>query len=106
MFEEIEPQSALGMIEKGNAIIIDVREADEFHESHIPYAISIPMSIIDGTFHHLKFPLDKTIIFQCKSGGRSGRVCEYAQTIPETKNTILNLKGGIMAWSDAGLPVI
>ncbi len=106
MINEITPQDALIQIENGTAIMIDVREPDEFHENHIPYTISIPMSVIDGVFHHLTFPTDKTIIFQCKSGGRSGRVCEYVQTIPEIKNEILNLEGGITAWMDADLPVI
>jgi rhodanese-related sulfurtransferase len=106
MIKTITPKDALTQIEKCDAIIIDVREPDEFHESHIPYATSIPMSVIDGVFHHLTFPSDKTIIFQCKSGGRSGRVCEYAMAIPEVKNEILNLEGGITAWAEAGLPII
>ncbi len=106
MIKTIISKDALSLIENGSAIIIDVREPDEFHESHIPYATSIPMSVIDGVFHHLTFPADKTIIFQCKSGGRSGRVCEYVMTIPEVNNEILNLEGGITAWADAGLPII
>jgi len=106
MVKDITPKDALKMIEAGDAILIDVREPDEFLESHIPYAKSIPMSVIDGVFHHLKFPANKTIIFQCKSGGRSGRVCEYVSTIPEVKNDILNLQGGITAWAENELPII
>jgi len=106
MIKTITAQDALNKIESDQAILIDVREADEFHESHIPYAISVPMSLIDGVFHHLIFPTDKTIIFQCKSGGRSGRVCEYVTTIPNIKNEILNLEGGITAWAEAELPII
>ena len=104
--QEIEPKNALKMIEEGDAILIDVREPDEFHEVHIPYAMSIPMSIIDRTFHHLTFPSDKTTIFHCKMGGRSGRVCEYVSSIPNVENEILNLKGGITAWKDEGLITI
>jgi len=106
MITEITPKDALEKIEAGDAILIDVREPDEFHESHIPYATSIPMSIIDGMFHHMKFLDDKIIIFQCKMGGRSGRVCEYVQTIPDVKNSILNLQGGITAWKEDGLILV
>jgi rhodanese-related sulfurtransferase len=106
MVDEINPQDALKMIEEGKAILIDVREPDEFMESHIPYAISVPMSVIDGVFHHLTFPADKTLIFQCKSGGRSGRVCDYVTHIPDIKNPILNLQGGITTWVEAGLTVV
>ena len=106
MIDQITPQDALTMIEGDKAILIDVREPDEFMDSHIPYALSIPMSVIDGVFHHLNFPVDKTLIFQCKSGGRSGRVCDYVSHIPDIENPILNLQGGITAWVEAGLTVI
>jgi len=101
--KQIFPQDALKLIENGTAIMIDVREPDEFHEGHIPYVTSIPMSIIDNVFHHLTFPADQTIIFQCKSGGRSGRVCDYVSNIPGIKNEILNLEGGILKWEELGL---
>jgi len=104
--KEISPQDALTLIENGTAIMIDVREPDEFHESHIPYATSIPMSVIDGVFHHLTYPTDTTIIFQCKSGGRSGRVCDYVSNIPDVKNEILNLEGGILKWEELGLVTV
>ena len=105
-FELIDPKGALVMIESGDAILIDVREADEFAEAHIPYASSIPMSVIDGIFHHLTFPEDKAIIFQCKSGGRSGRVCDYLTQAVKPANKVYNLDGGINAWINAGLTVV
>jgi rhodanese-related sulfurtransferase len=106
MINAINPQEALTLIENGKAILIDVREAEEFAECHIPYALSIPMSVFDKVFHHLVLDAEKTLIFQCKSGGRSGRVCEYMTMIPEGKNNILNLQGGIIAWQECGLTVI
>jgi len=106
MTRQISPTDALDLIENGRAILIDVRETDEFAETHIPYAISIPMSIIDGVLHHLTFPADKAIIFQCKMGGRSSRVCEYVAGIPEIKNDIINLDGGITAWTTEGLVTV
>lgn len=102
----LSPKDALKMIENGSAILIDVRESEEFHESHIPYAMSIPMSIFDNVFHHLSFTPEKAIIFQCKSGGRSGRVCDYVLNIPETGHDVYNLDGGITAWAEAGLIII
>jgi rhodanese-related sulfurtransferase len=104
--KEITPKDALKLIENGSAILIDVRETEEFAESHIPYAISIPMSIIDKTFHHLTFPSTQTLIFQCKMGGRSGRVCEYVSSIPEVENEIVNMTGGITKWKEDGLVTV
>ena len=102
-YEVISPKDALKMIEDGSAVLIDVREADEFTDMHIPYAISLPMSLIDGMFHHLTFPKDKAIIFQCKMGGRSARVCEYVTQTVKPTNAIYNMDGGIQAWNEAGL---
>ncbi len=106
MVDQIDPKDALKMIEAGEAILIDVREPDEFTASHIPYAMSIPMSVIDGVFHHLSFPMTQTLIFQCGVGGRSQRVCEYVTAIPDTGHKVLNLAGGIKAWSGEGLPLV
>ena len=106
MIYEIAPKDALSEIEQGSAIMIDVREADEFYESHIPYAISIPMSVFDTVFHDMKFSTDKTLIIQCPSGQRSARVCEYMQSNPEVKNKTLNLAGGILAWTEDGLVLV
>lgn len=107
MVEELSPKECLKLIESDDAILIDVREADEFMNSHIPYAMSIPMSLIDGMFHHLNFSADKAIIFQCKMGGRSKRVCDYVTTIPDMKDRrIINMAGGIQTWNDEGLIVI
>lgn len=105
-YEVIECVDALKLVEKGEAALIDVREADEFMEGHIPYAMSIPMSLIDGMFHHLKIPEGQAIIFQCKSGGRSGRVCDYVTQTLNPKNVVYNLEGGILAWQDAELVMV
>jgi len=102
-YEVISPKDALKMIEDGDAVLIDVREADEFTDMHIPYAMSLPMSLIDGMFHHLKFPTDKAIIFHCKMGGRSAKVCDYVTQTVKPSNTIYNMDGGILAWDEAGL---
>jgi rhodanese-related sulfurtransferase len=105
-YEVISPKDALKMIEDGDAVLIDVREADEFTDMHIPYAMSLPMSLIDGMFHHLTVPNDTAIIFQCKMGGRSARVCEYVTQTIKPLNTVYNMDGGILAWKDAGLIIV
>jgi rhodanese-related sulfurtransferase len=61
------------------------------------------MSKIDGMFHHLSFPSDKAIIFHCKMGGRSARVCEYVTQTIKPDQKIYNLDGGILAWDEVGL---
>ena len=106
MNRDLEPKDVLNQLQKGEAILIDVREADEFAESHIPYAQSLPLSLLDKTFHHLTFPKGKTLIFHCKMGGRSSKACDYVSHVPDIDHKIRNLKGGIEAWEKDGLTVI
>lgn len=89
------------MLRAGEAIVIDVREADEFAAGHIPGALNIPLS----TFQPSQLPLDsgKTLILNCLGGKRSAMAldkCGIAQAAVDT-----HLAGGFGAWQAAGLPI-
>jgi len=83
-----------------DAIVIDVREADEFAQVRAAGAVSIPMSQIIDRIDEL--PEDETIYLICAVGGRSGKVAEYLET---RGLDVVNVDGGTYAWTDAGLPV-
>ncbi len=51
------------------AVLIDVREADEFREGHIPGAVSVPLSAVNG----LNYPKDAALFLYCLRGTRSLR---------------------------------
>jgi len=104
MTNTISPSDALAMIKSGDAILIDVREADEFKSEHIAYAISIPLSSIEAGFEMLDIPENTTILFQCLKGARGQMACERIDGA--CKNKILNITGGIEAWKTAKFPVI
>ena len=81
------------MLRAGEAIVIDVREADEFAAGHIPGALNIPLS----TFQPSQLPLDsgKTLILNCLGGKRSAMAldkCGIAQAAVDT-----HLAGGFGA---------
>lgn len=73
----VDPQTALGWLQSGEAILIDVREHDEFKSQHIPYALSMPLSNVCAAFRMLALAPNayKKIIFQCNKGGRGGQAC-------------------------------
>ncbi len=106
MVKTITVNDAHDMIKAGGAVLIDVREPDEFKAEHIPYAMSVPLGMLDGGIQTLAFPKDRAIIFQCAKGGRSAQACHYVTECGACENDILNMEGGIMAWSEAGLPLI
>ncbi|SFN70055.1 rhodanese-like domain-containing protein [Mycetocola miduiensis] len=83
-----------------DAIVIDVREPDEFAQVRAAGAVSMPMSQIIDRIDEL--PADETIYLICAVGGRSGKVAEYLET---HDLDVVNVDGGTYAWTDAGLPV-
>ena len=49
-------------------------------------------------------PRDRQVVFSCHSGGRSENVCRYLEANEDGFGDVVNLEGGIVAWSQAGLP--
>lgn len=99
--EQIDPLTLQHEITQGRVILIDVREPDEYEAASIDGAALIPM----GQCYPPSLPVnpDKKIVFHCKRGGRSQRVCEaYAAAHPDV--TVYNLAGGMDAWIAHDLP--
>lgn len=94
------------LIRSGQAVLIDVREAEEFKAEHISYAMSVPLSALEGGFKTLDIPETTTILFQCLKGTRGQMACERVQEMGSCKNKILNIEGGIEAWKNEELLVI
>ncbi len=101
---EIQATQVKEWLETGEAILIDVRESQEFIEWHIPQATFMPLSNIDECLTLLKDEKRK-IIFQCLRGMRGKKAAEKAmQLYPNV--TFYNLTGGINAWKEAGFNII
>jgi len=78
--------------------IIDVRNPDEFtgELGHIPGANLIVLNTLPD--HLDQIPRDKTIVFVCKSGGRSGRAAAFA--LEEGYEHVYNMRGGMLRWNE------
>ena len=100
---EISPTDAAAKAKSiPNAVIVDVREKDEFDESHIPGAIHMSRGMIELEVED-KFPnRNTTIICHCGGGGRSALAAESLQKMGY-KN-VRSMAGGFKAWKAAGLP--
>ena len=84
------------------ALLVDIREQNEWDEARIPGAELKPMSRLNDWWHEL--PTDREIILQCRTGARSGRVTA-ALTDQAGLHNVMNLAGGIVAWHDAGFAI-
>lgn len=76
--------------------MIDVRELDEVAHGMIPGAIHIPMGEIPDRMNEI--PQQDEVIFICRSGNRSGKVCEYLQSMGYDRT--VNLIGGMLKWAE------
>ena len=87
--------------EPTRALIVDVREPDEFASERIEGAVHIPMS--EFAARHAELPRDRPLVMQCHSGSRSASATMFL--IQRGWTDVRNLDGGIAAWMRDGLPV-
>jgi rhodanese-related sulfurtransferase len=86
---------------KDQVVLIDVRQPEEFQGDlgHIPGAKLITL---DTLSEHLdEIPKDRTVVFVCRSGGRSARATAYA--LEQGLQDVYNLKGGMILWNELHL---
>ena len=103
-FENMEVKEFAELIADSNVVILDVRKADEFTEGHIKGAVLIDQFQSDFVEQaEAKLPKDKTIAIYCRSGRRSANA---AGKLADIGYKCVNLKGGILAWKEANMPVI
>ena len=99
---EISPQDAAAKSKSGEALIIDVREKDEWDEEHIPGATHLSRGTIELDIEDKVPDTNTMIICHCGGGGRSALAAESLQKMGY-KN-VLSMAGGFKAWKNAGLP--
>jgi rhodanese-related sulfurtransferase len=81
------------------ALLLDVREDDEWAASHIAGSVHLPL----GRFDPTQVP-DRPVLVRCRSGNRSGKAARALVSIGRTN--VHNLAGGILAWAKSGLPLV
>ncbi len=94
-FENIKPEEALKLIEEKNAIIIDVREKEEYDNGHIKGAKLVPLSGVQFNAENILEDKEQHLILHCHSGKRSTIACMCLADLGY-KN-IYNV-GGIINW--------
>jgi rhodanese-related sulfurtransferase/rubrerythrin len=82
--------------EENEYMLVDVRQPDEYAKGHIPGATLIPLGELAQRMREL--PVDKDIIFYCRSGKRSRVAAILTGSRPYVAGTIFNMDGGILAW--------
>jgi len=99
-YVEVDVDEARRRHEAG-AVLLDVRNPDEWTAGRAEGSTWIPMDEI--TARRDELPRDHDIVVICQMGARSARV---AQALNAWGFTAANVVGGLLAWADAGYPVV
>jgi rhodanese-related sulfurtransferase len=97
---EVSAEDGHRMVEEG-AVLLDVREADEWDAGHAPEALWMPMGEVQARIGELS--PERPVVAICRSGARSGVVTE---ALIGAGYDAVNLEGGMRAWFAEDLPVV
>ena len=99
----LDAAGALRLINDQDAVVVDIRDAGDYKEGHIPQARHLPFGALQERLGELVKAKDQPVIVYCRTGTTSQSACVLLK-----KNGLTNvhsLKGGLPSWLDARLPV-
>jgi rhodanese-related sulfurtransferase len=99
----VSPAEATQLINRHDAIVIDVREPAEFAAGHLLGAKNLPLARLAAPGSDVAKRKDRPVIVYCDGSDRAGKAASALKKQGFAR--VLNLSGGIKAWQDAGLPV-
>lgn len=97
------PQDITMLINRGKTTILDVRDAKEYAEGHLPEAKNIPLAELDKRLPELDKFKSRSLIVVGKSDARGSAAA--AKLGKAGFADVVNLEGGVAAWQKAGLPL-
>jgi len=99
----VNPSQATQLINREEAMVIDVREPNEYAAGHVLGAKNVPLArLVAGAAEQLKRK-DRPIIVYCDGGDRAGKAAAALKRQGYAR--VINLSGGLAGWQQAGLPV-
>jgi rhodanese-related sulfurtransferase len=98
--KSLTPSDAAAGLARGELQLIDVREPSEVSEARVKGARHIPLGQLSGKLGELD--RDRPVAFVCRSGSRSAIA---TRTASKAGLDAANVKGGVIAWERAGLPL-
>jgi rhodanese-related sulfurtransferase len=97
----LTPDEVADRLRNGRAVLVDIREPDEFARRHVKGALSRPLSAFEDA--HLRIEPRKDVVFTCRSGMRTQANCDRLASAVEGPAFVL--QGGVDGWAEAGLPI-
>lgn len=102
-------EAALGTLEatrlmnQSNILVLDIRDGKDFAAGHVPRARHIPLDELEKRADEIQRFKDKPVLVTCRNGNRAGAATRVLKKLGFTN--VFQLKGGLVAWEQASLPV-
>ena len=100
----LSPADAVQRINRDKAVVVDVREPEEYVTGHITNAKNIPLSQLEERLPQVAKNKTLPVVLVCDKGGRALRAEAVAKKLGYEKAQ--TLAGGMKGWRDAGMPVV
>ncbi len=98
-----EPGEVTNLINRDNALVLDIRSEENFKDGHIINAMNIPAAKLQESVSSLEKYKDSPVVLYCQNGGEASRLLKFMKQSGFSK--LYFLKGGLMAWQNANFPV-
>ncbi|MBN1378714.1 MAG: rhodanese-like domain-containing protein [Gammaproteobacteria bacterium] len=99
----ISTHETVRLINDRDAILVDVRDSNEYKTAHILNARNIPLARLADDANNLLKDKSRPIIVYCRSGTRTNEACKILTTAGY--QNVAQLKNGFLAWQEANLPI-
>jgi len=100
---EVGALSATQLINRQNAVMLDLRDRKEYDGGHVPNALHIPLSELASRGDELSKFTTRPLVAYCDRGNKSRSAGSALSKLGFAE--VYTLRGGVRAWSDAGLPL-
>lgn len=101
--KQLTPAEVTHLMNREGAVLLDIRNASEFNNGHIINSINVPNTELADRQESLEKHKQKTVIVYCEHGNTSDKAARSLKA--SGFENVCSLKGGIMAWRNANLPL-
>jgi rhodanese-related sulfurtransferase len=101
--KSVTTTEATQMINRENALILDIREQKEYSQGHIAGAYNLPASVFDKKLSELERYKTQPVVVVCKMGTSAGSIAKILKK--HGFEQVVRLAGGMSEWTAASLPM-
>ena len=102
--EKLTPQQLINLVNREQAVVVDLRDSAEYGKGHIVDAINIPHNKLAERLAELDQYRDKPVVLVCKMGQHSSAVGKVL--LAKGFDRVCRLSGGLMEWQNLQLPLV